>query len=69
MSAQSKGRHEVVEWLEGLDHPRLKQTPLPDVDDGTDGKVICFVVGVLSGIALCVLIRYAEAIKHLASNF
>ena len=64
MSAQSKGRHEVVEWLEGLDHPRLKQTPLPDVDDGTDGKVICFLAGFVTCAAIVLLVKNIGTIKQ-----
>jgi hypothetical protein len=69
MSDQAKGRHAELEWTENHFHPRLKQRGLPNINDGVDSKVIAFAIGAVSGICLCVLIRYAEALKHLVSNF
>ena len=62
MSAQSKGRNEVVEWLEGLDHPRLKQKELPDIERHC--KFICFTLGAVTCLAVVLLTKYAGEIKQ-----
>lgn len=58
-----------LSWAETQFHPKLVPTKLPDINDGWDAKVMAFALGVISGICLCVVIRYIEAIVHLVSNF
>jgi hypothetical protein len=64
MSDQSKGRHDVYVWVEGLFHPRLKPTELPTIDDGVDAKVICFCAGFVACLVLCMVVKHIEAIKQ-----
>lgn len=58
MSDQAKGRDDVYQWTEGSFHPRLKPSKLPDISDGVDGKVICFVLGVVAALGIYLVSKY-----------
>lgn len=55
---QGKGRDDVYQWTKDSFHPRLKPSKLPDISDGVDGKVICFVLGVVAVLGVVLVSKY-----------